>query len=197
MAKRRYDTEATRAEILSSARAMFGDVGFAATNTTEIVSRFGLTRGALYHHFGSKKGLFEAVLEDVQAELTAEVSRRAAAAPGDTVDALRAGFNAYLEVVTRPDVRRILMVDGPAVLGWDHWQEIDLRHAFGVTRLGLQHAMEAGEIDEGPLDELTHVLLGAVTQAGLELGRSAAPRSARRRYADVIDLLLDRLRRPA
>lgn len=196
MTKRRYDTEATRAEILSSARAMFTEVGFAAANTTDIVDRFGLTRGALYHHFGNKKGLFEAVLEDVQAELTTEVSRRASTASGDTVDALRAGFEAYLDVVTRPDVRRILMVDGPAVLGWERWQEIDLRYAFGVTRLGLERAMEAGEIDAGPLDELTHVLLGAITQAGLELGRSAAPRSARRRYVEVIDLLLDRLRKP-
>lgn len=108
MVKHRYDTDVTRAEILSSARGLFAEVGFAAATTDDIVSRFGLTRGALYHHFGSKRGLFQAVLEEVQADLTTEVTGRAAAAPGDTVEALRAGFQAYLDVAMRPDVRRIL-----------------------------------------------------------------------------------------
>ena len=197
VAKRRYDTEATRAEILRSARAAFAEVGYATAKTSDIVARLGLTRGALYHQFGSKEGLFEAVLEDVQVELAAEVRRRAAASSGDTVDALRAGFRAYLEVATRPDVRRILMVDGPAVLGWERWQEIDLRHAFGVTRSGLARAIAAGEIGDGPLDELTHVLLGAATHAGLELGRASAPRATRRLYVDAMDRLLDGLRTPA
>jgi AcrR family transcriptional regulator len=191
---RRRNTEETRRALLASARAVFTEVGYAAAGTEEIVARTGLTRGALYHHFADKRGLFRAVLEDIQTELAAEVDRRARSTKGDTMERLRAGFHAYLDVALRDDVRRILLVDGPAVLGWDEWNEIDRQYAYGATRAALQRAMASGELADAPLDELTHVLLGAVTQAGLELGRSSRPRAARRSYGTVLDLVLDRLR---
>jgi len=194
MPPHRHDTPTTRRELVDSARALFTESGYAEARTEEIVARTGLTRGALYHHFGNKEGLFMAVLEQIHAELAAEVDRKGRAAKGGAIEALRAGFQAHLDVVLRDDVRRILLIDGPAVVGWDTWHAIDLQHGFGVTRGVLKHAMSTGEIDDAPLDELTHVLLGAVTQAGLELGRSADPRSARRNYRVVVDLLLDNLR---
>lgn len=148
----------------------------------------------MYHQFGNKQGLFQAVLEQVQTELTAEVNRQAVAAKGTSLDGLRAGFHAYLDVALQDDVRQILLVDGPAVLGWDEWQAIDHKHAFGATRYVLSQAMNDGEINQAPVEELTHVLLGAVTQAGLEIGRSDNPRATRRRYRKVVDLLIDGLR---
>lgn len=194
MATHRHDTPTTRRELVDSARALFTEAGFAAARTEEIVARTGLTRGALYHHFKNKEALFVAVLEQIHAELAAEVDRKGRAAKGGAIEALRAGFQAHLDVVLRDDVRRILLIDGPAVVGWDTWHAIDLEHGFGVTRAVLSHAMTTNEIDVAPLDELTHVLLGAVTQAGLELGRSPNPRTARRNYRAVIDLMLNNLR---
>jgi len=193
--KHRHDTEITRSELLSSARIAFSEHGYAGAGTEEIVARHGLTRGALYHHFGSKLSLFEAVVEDLQRELSREVERRARRTRGDHVDRLRAGFRTYLDFALRPDFRRILLTDGPAVLGWDRWHEIDFDHAFGATRAALQAAMAHGELGPSPVDELAHVLLGAVTQAGLEIGRSQHPRAARRRYGTVIDLLVESIRR--
>lgn len=195
LVKQRHDTEATRAELLTSARAAFATGGYAGSGTEDIVARYGLTRGALYHHFGSKLGLFEAVVEDLQAELADEVKRRARRTQGDHVDKLRAGFRTYLDFALRPDFRQILLVDGPAVLGWERWHEIDFRHAFGATRAALDAAIAGGELDAAPVDELAHVLLGAVTQAGLEIGRSTSPKDARRRYGAVVDLVLDSIRR--
>lgn len=191
MTKHRHDTPRTRRELIESGRSMFSQLGYAAAGTEDIVGSVGLTRGALYHHFGNKKGLFLAVLEEVHTELADGVDRRARQAEGGVVESLRAGFQAWLDIVIQDDVRRILLVDGPAVIGWEKWQEIDLERGFGVTRATLQQAMKNGEIAKAPLDELTHVLMGAVTQAGLELGRSDDRARLRRKYQKVIDLLID------
>lgn len=193
---RRHNTPETRRDLLESGSRLFTELGFAAVSTEAIVSSVGLTRGALYHHFEGKKGLFRALLEQIQDQLAADVRMRAASSARERgpVEALRAGFQTYLDFALRDDVRRILFVDGPAVLGWETWHEIDFKFAFGATRAALDVAMQSGEIDQAPLDEMTHVLLGAVTQAGLELGRSPDPQQARQQYGMVIDQLIDRMR---
>lgn len=192
--KHRYDTTSTRRDLLDAARILFADVGFAAAGTVEIVGNAGLSRGALYHHFESKEGLFLAVLEQVHVELAAEVERCGLEATGGFLEALRAGFHGHLDAVLDPAVRQILLVDGPAVVGWKAWHELDLQHGFSITKAVLTAAMEADEIVDAPPDELTHVLLGAVTQAGLELGQNDANAQDRTRYHQTIDLLLDGLR---
>ena len=193
--KHRYNTEVTRTELVAAARAHFAGRGYAAARTEEIVGETGLTRGALYHHFSNKKSLFQAVLESLQTELTEEVVERARTVSGDHIDRLRAGFHAYLDLALRDDVRQILFIDGPAVLGWEAWREIDLQHAFRLTQVAIERAMSDGEIDVVPVDELTHVLLGAVTHASLEVGRSSDPAVARASYGQIVDFLLDKLRK--
>jgi AcrR family transcriptional regulator len=195
VAKHRYNTEETRRDLTAAARKLFAEQGYAAARTEEIARQAGLTRGALYHHFGDKKGLFRAVLVGLQEDLTAEVVQQARAVQGTSIDRLRAGFHAYLDMALRADVRQILFIDGPAVLGWDDWHAIDLQHAFRITQVALERAVEAGEIDPVPVDGLTHVLLGALTHACLEVGRSADAGRARAAYRQVIDYLLDRLQR--
>ncbi len=194
MAKHRYNAIETRRDLIVAGRAVFSDVGYSAARTVRIVAGAGCTRGALYHHFGDKQGLFREVLEEIQIELASEITIHARAAGESVVERLRAGFQTYLDFALRDDVRRILLVDGPAVLGWDAWQEIDLRHAFGATQRALQLAMKSGEITDAPVNELTHVLLGAVTQAGLEIGRSDHPKATRAKYGTVVDMLIDNLR---
>jgi len=193
MTKRRYDADATRRDLIAAARAAFAADGYAQARAGDIVATAGLTRGALYHHFDGKAGLFRAALEDVQAVLAKEIRNRALAAKGGPLARLRVGFQTYLDMAARADIRRILFVDGPAVLGWAAWREIDLEYGFKATRAALAAAMEAGEIETCPVDPLTHVLLGAVTQAGLEIGDAADPDAARREYGAVVNLLIDRL----
>jgi len=192
--KHRYNTEETRRELVASARAQFSERGYAATRTEEIARVTGLTRGALYHHFSDKKALFRAVLEGLQEDLTAEVVRRAREITGGSTERLRAGFHAYLDLALRHDVRQILFIDGPAVLGWEDWREIDLQHAFRITQVAIERAISEGEIDQVPVAEFTHVLLGALTQASLEVGQSSRPDIAREAYGEVIDFMLDKLR---
>jgi AcrR family transcriptional regulator len=186
----RYDSDTTRAELLAAARKMFAEHGYVESSVAGISAGIGLSRGAAYHQFGSKAGLFRAVVEEVQAELSTEVDRRASAATSP-FEGLRAGFMAYLDLAQRADVCQIVFVDGPAVLGWDEWRQIDMEHAFGSTRRALQAAMRSREIDESPLDELTHVLLGALNHASLEVGRAADRGAAHEAYRQVIDTLLD------
>lgn len=185
----RYDSDTTRTELLAAARATFAEHGYVDSSVAGIATGIGLSRGAAYHQFGSKTGLFRAVVEEVQAELSTEVDRRASAATSP-FEGLRAGFLAYLDLARQADVRQIVFVDGPAVLGWDEWRQIDLRHAFASTRRALRAAMRSGELTEAPLDELTHVLLGALNHASLHIGRAGDVEAAHDSYRQVIERLL-------
>ncbi|MEM1334597.1 MAG: TetR/AcrR family transcriptional regulator [Actinomycetota bacterium] len=186
----RHDSELTTSEILAAARQLFAEQGYAAAQTTQIVDQVGLTRGALYHHYGSKTGLFEAVVERIQAELAESVQATAAGAPGDALDQLRAGFTAYLDLATQPDVRQVLLIDGPSVLGWQRWYEIDSEHAFASTRAAVARAVDRGEMRIGPVDEMTRLLLGALTHAALAIGAAPDVGTSLRQHSAAIDLLL-------
>lgn len=178
--------------MLDAAREEFAAAGYQEARTEAIVARAGLTRGALYHHFGDKLGLFAAVVEQLQAEIAREVTAAATAA-GTPLAAMRAGFHRYLALCTRPDIRRIVAVDGPAALGWETWQELDERHAFDATRATLRAAMQAGELPEGADEPLARVLLGMITHAGLDVGRSTMPDRRQRELSQAVDLVLDHL----
>lgn len=198
MVKRRYNADATRRDLIAAGSALFAANGYVETRAADIVGSASLTRGALYHHFDGKQGLFRAVLEALQADLSAEIRTRAMAGVGGPMERLRIGFQTYLDLALRADVRRIIFVDGPAVLGWEAWRQIDLEHGFKATKDAIVAAVAAGEIDDCPIDQLTHVLLGAVMQAGLELGHAENPKAARTEYGAVVDLLIDKLQaRPA
>lgn len=190
--KNERDSERTRSELVGAGRKLFAELGYAEAGTEAIVALSGKTRGALYHHYGNKKGLFQAVVEQLQDEIAVEVSG-AASSETSAINKIRAGFRAYLDACLRPEVGRIVLIDGPAVLGWSKWHEIDQRHAFGLTLRAIQHAMENNKIERAPVDAMTRVLLGAVTQASLDIVRSDDPQATRRELGEVIDLILTRL----
>src|SRR3954469_3960653 len=124
----------TREKLLAHARELFGERGYAAVGTEEIVRAAGVTRGALYHQFRDKEQLFESVFEEVEAQTTQHVA--AVALGDDATDplrALRAGARAFLAVCAQPEVERIVLLDAPAVLGWERWREIGLRHGLGLV----------------------------------------------------------------
>jgi AcrR family transcriptional regulator len=132
--------------LLDSARRLFTERGFGDVTAEELVQHAGLTRGALYHHFGGKgvlggkQGLFAALYEEVQREVAAEILAAAAAQP-DTWTALRAGCYTFLAACVDPTVRRVEQHDAPAVLGWEHWREVDARHGLGLLKEGLRKAI--------------------------------------------------------
>jgi AcrR family transcriptional regulator len=184
-------TEATRGRLIATARRLFGEQGFAATSTEEILSEAEVSRGALYHHFSSKTDLFRATFEAVEEELTAKLLEVATAGgETDPIKILELGFNAFLDQCLNPEVQRIVMLDAPTVLGWDTWHELDERYAFGTIKAVLAVAAESGRIGADAVDSLTHLLVGAVMQAGMVVARADDPAAAKQLLAESFALLV-------
>ncbi|MEZ2329078.1 helix-turn-helix domain-containing protein [Mesorhizobium sp. RCC_202] len=167
-------TEATRSDLIRAARKLFTEKSYAETGTPEIVAEAGVTRGALYHHFADKQALFAAVAEQEAAAVAAEIDD---AAPPSLVprDALIAGSDAYLAAMRLPGRTRLLLLDGPAVLGRVAMDAIDNRHGNRSLREGLVAAMRAQAITRLPVEALTALLAAAFDRAALaiEAGGSA------------------------
>lgn len=197
--KRRTQEErraATRRALLDAARELFAEGGYHATAAGEVVRRAGLTRGAMYHHFEDKKDLFRAVVEEVEDDIDGIVlaeARRVLGETSDTWETFLAGHRAYLEVCLRPDVRRILLLDGPVVLGWEEWHEIDAAHAVSQIEAGLESMMENGTMDRRPVRPLAHLLHGAVLEAALYVAVAGDPETARDEIWDGLERLLEGL----
>ena len=175
---------------------MFAAGGYHATAAGEVVGQAGLTRGAMYHHFEDKRDLFRAVVEEVEVEVDGIIlaeARRALEETSSQWEAFLAGHRAYLDACLRPEVRRVLLVDGPAVLGWEEWHEIDAAHALGQIRAGLEAMMEGGLMRPGPTGALAHLLHGAVLEAALCVAVSEDPASARDEVWEGLERLLEGL----
>jgi AcrR family transcriptional regulator len=188
--------EATVAALISAARALFAEKGYAGVGTEEIVQRAGVTRGALYHHFkGGKEDLFHAVLVQVSAETTQRVLAKADAA-GDPWETLMVGVDAFLDASAIPEVQQIMLIDGPSVLGWDVWRAADGEFALTAMQQVLQHAMDTGRMVSQPARPLAHVLLGAIDEAAMVVARSEDPEAARAEMGRTVRRLLEGLRGP-
>jgi AcrR family transcriptional regulator len=185
--------DATRTALSAAARQLFTERGYAATSTTEIVERAGVTRGALYHHFAAKDELFRAVFEQLEGEVTKHVADEALTST-DPLEQLRRGTRAYLDACIDPAVQRVVLLDGPSVLGWETWQEIEQRYGYGLVVAGIEAAIGAGLISAQPVEPLAHVLFGALTEAGMVVARADEPRTARADMEAAMDRLLDGLR---
>ena len=187
-------SQATRTALLEAARELFSDPGYAAVSTEEIVQSAGVTRGALYHHFRDKRDLFAAVVEQVEQEVVERVAEAALGA-GDPWEQQLAAIGAYLDVCLEPAVQRILLVDAPSVLGVAAWREIEATYGLGLVRAGLQRLMDAGLIEQQPVEPLAHLVLGALTEGGLLIARAEDRTSARREVGESLDRLLSGLRK--
>lgn len=196
MNRQEQRTEATRARLLQVARRMFVERGYQAVPAEELVREAGLTRGALYHHFGGKDGLFAALYAQVQGEVTARIDRAADAAP-DAWSALRAGCHAFLECCMDPEVQRIVLLDAPVVLSWEAWREVDQGSGLGSLKAGLRQAQEAGLLPGHSAEAVAHLLLGAMNEAAMWIARAADRAGALEEARRGLDQLLHGLRGPS
>lgn len=176
----REEAEATAARVLDTARALFVARGYAEVGLEEVAAAAGVTRGAVYHHYRNKKALFEAVLAAVQAEVAEAVS---AAAVGDAPKQLERGCRAFLAAAVAPEVRRILLVDAPAVLGWETWRA----HDAAGTRL-----LAEGVAAAGLAPAFTPLLNGALNEAALWIAASDDPAGALEECWSAFQALLPR-----
>ena len=194
MAKQAERRETTREAILAAATTLFGEKGFAATTIDEIAAAAGVAKGAVYHHFPHKEAVFEAVLQRASAALATRILAEVSGSP-DVLAMVTRGTHAYFEACADAPVGRIILKDGPAVLGWARWREIDEEHFGRAIPQALAVAMEQGLIERQPLGPLSRLLLGAITEAAAACAASADPAAAGREHATAFERLIRGLRR--
>ncbi|MBL7487947.1 TetR/AcrR family transcriptional regulator [Frankia sp. AgB1.9] len=195
--RRQVDRSATtRAALVAAGRRLFAAEGFAAVATESIVTAAGVSRGALYHQFTDKTALFAAVVEAVEADVAARIADEVAAAGStDPIEAMRLAAQTWLRICVEPEVHRIVLLDGPSVLGWAEWRELCQRHVFGLVRDVLVWGMEIGRIRRQPVDPLAHVLMGASDEAALYIARAPDTETARTEMINALGLVIDGLTR--
>lgn len=186
--------QASRQAIIAAARQLFGGQGFAATTIDEVATAAGLAKGAVYHHFPGKEALFEAVFEAACADLARQVGE-VAARTQDLLEAMAAGAAAYFDACSDGEFRRIILQDGPAVLGWERWRQIDAEHFGRMAPVVLTAAMEQGLIAHQPVEPLARLLLGAMTEAAAACAASETPRRTGAEHVTAFRTILEGLRR--
>jgi len=194
MATQAERREATREAIVTAATTLFGDSGFDATIIDEIAAAAGVAKGAVYYHFPNKEAVFEAVLQRTSAALAADVLARVNR-EADVLAMLIRGTEAYFDACAQGPIGRIILKDGPAVLGWARWREIDEEHFGRAIPQALTLAIEQGLIERQPIGPLSRLLLGAVTEAAAACAESSDPAATGREHAAAFERLIEGLRR--
>jgi AcrR family transcriptional regulator len=191
---RRHDRgQATREQLVAEATRLFAERGFEATSVEAVLDAAGVSRGSLYHHFKSKEALFEAVLDAAEVRIGEATLLAAAGAGDDPVDVLRAGALEWIRLAGDPVVQRIVLIDAPAVLGWERWREIEEQNALGNLRLAMQAISDDGRLDIGLVDPFAHMLLASVNELALMVARAEDTATAQRQAEVAVDELLTRL----
>jgi AcrR family transcriptional regulator len=167
---------ATRASLLAAGRKLFAARGFAAVPAEEVVRTAGVTRGAMYHHFGDKTELFAAVFEQLEEQIAADLAAQLADVPAK--DVVAQGVSTFLDICARPEVLQIALTDAPAALGWERWREIERRHGLGLVNELLAQRRADAALDVPPF--LGQVVLSAVIEAALLIAHAVDPVTARR-----------------
>jgi AcrR family transcriptional regulator len=189
----------TRQALLGAARELFAAHGYAATGTEEIVAKAQVTRGALYHHFRDKAELFRTVMETVAGEAAATLVdhelKHAQEHPDESWDQLRHGLQSFLDVCTTGEFQRIVLIDGPAVLGSGSWDALVGEHGTGLLGEWLRKSMADREIDELPVAPLAGIITAMISEASLYTARAEDPVTARAEAGAVLDRILAGLRR--
>jgi len=178
------------AAVIAAARRLFSDRGYAAVGIDEIAAQAAVPRAALRRSFGDgREGLFRAVLVQLSAE-TMRTIRRAALTRDSPWESLVAGIDAFLDACATPEVRQVLLIDAPAVLGWDVWRAIDAEQGLGMVEGALRRAIDAGEAQPHPPDALARVLLGALQEAATTIAGAGDPAAARAEMGTMVSHLL-------
>jgi len=179
----------TRAALVAAGRRLFGENGFRATSVEDLAREARVTTGALYHHFPTKTAVFEAVFVQAHTDMMT-ASAKASKGASDGIEELALGFEALLDGVLQPDIQRILIVDGPAVLGLARYTELDEQYAHAVIVHALTAAADAGTISVEDPETATRLLLGALTRGAMLIANSPDPVETRHAVAKSMRALL-------
>lgn len=185
---------ATIAAILASARTLFAERGFEAASIDDIAEAAGVAKGAVYHHFASKEAIFVDVLDAAQRQVASAEPPPGIFGLTDPVEVIGAAVLHYLTVVSEPATRRILLIDGPVVIGWKRWREIDDRY-FGAGAKVAVRSLLGPTASVAEVDAATHLVMGAVMECALVCGAADDPVAAARQLVDELKRMLSGLRR--
>lgn len=180
------DAAQTARRVLEAATELFASHGFANVSLDDVAGAADVTRGAVYHHYKSKAGLFREAAAALQSHIAAAVVQAAEAAGPDPGDQLRAGSRAFLDAITSGPAVRILLIDAPPVIGWQEWRRIDAENSAAHLRDALQQTDVAEEI----LDVTTAQLSGAMNEAALWIAQHENADRARTQAHSALDHLL-------
>jgi AcrR family transcriptional regulator len=183
---------ATREQLIEIATPLFAGRGYEDTSIEAVLQESGVSRGALYHHFTGKEGLFQAVHEAVEAKIGQELAR-ATEGLDDPVAALRAGCLTWVRLAGDPVVQRILLIDAPAVFGWARWREREEQHSLGMIKLALQAVSDTGRLPAGLVTPFAHMLMAALNEIAIVIARAPDTDDATREGEDAVEALLQRL----
>jgi AcrR family transcriptional regulator len=184
--------QATRAHIIDVAMRLFAVHGYDGTSIEAVLAESGVSRGSLYHHFAGKDVLFLAVLEAVGARLT-EQTTIALQDARDPVDVLRIGAMQWLKQASDPVVKQIMLIDAPAVLGWQRWREMDEQNTLGFIRSAIAYAADMGTVDQRHVDVFAHIVLAAANEIGMMIALASDSAAARAEAESALAAFLDRL----
>ena len=179
-------TEATRLALVEAGRKLFAQKGFAETSTPEVVKTAGVTRGALYHHYDGKVALFRAVVVEEFKAVSEEIKASSEMVTGTKIDLLKKGSRGYLKAMEDKGRVRIMLLDGPAVLGQKELDRIDRETSADTLRVGLLEAMQVKQIKTLPIDALTLQLSALFDRAALAVSEGDDPKD----HLAVIDSLI-------
>jgi AcrR family transcriptional regulator len=183
---------ATREHLIEVATTLFAERGYEDTSIETVLQEASVSRGSLYHHFKNKEALFEAVLEAIENDIGLRVMEAAAGAT-DPKEMLRLGSLAWVQLAGDPVVQRVLLVDAPAVLGWERWRALEERHALGLIKVALAAIADQGELEPELVDAFSHVVLAAINEIALLIARSDQPVREAEQGAAAIEEMLSRL----
>jgi AcrR family transcriptional regulator len=183
--------QATRAHLVEVATRLFAAHGYDGTSIEAVLVGSGVSRGSLYHHFPGKDALFWAVMEEVGARISGPVAEAMRDAP-DPVAALRAGCLAWIRLAGDPVVQQIMLIDAPAVLGWQRWRELD-ENSLGEIRAAVTYAAEEGSIERRHVDTFAHIVLAAANEVAMMIVRADDPAAALSAGESAVAEFLDRL----
>jgi len=166
MKKTKAETDQTIKKLIEIATELFSQKGYASVSLEEIVEQAGLTRGAVYHHFKNKKGLFLAVFRYAQESIAEEINRVDEQSE-DLWEQLVEGCRLFIESTSKVSVCRIVLIDGPAVLGWQTFREIDQENSMRLLQEQIEEMQEKGLFKAVTPEVITHVLSGAINEASI------------------------------
>ncbi|MCR6482156.1 TetR/AcrR family transcriptional regulator [Amycolatopsis sp. OK19-0408] len=181
--------QATRDHLVAVATGLFTDHGYDGTSIEAVLRAADVSRGALYHHFPGKDALFEAVLDTVYDRVGKE-GARAVEGIEEPAAALRAACLAWIRSTADPVVRQVMLIDAPAVLGWQRWREGDEARTLGKIKVALRRD---GRIPAARVEVFAHVLLAGMNEIAMLVARADDSTSAAKEAEEAAGDLLDRL----